>query len=143
MAGHEPAAGTDSDIEYELERTTRLRGFRYGIHEFLAAVDLDGLRRTNDRMEREYTNKESSLIDRKTMELLIIAANVAQGDVVSHLQIHLHAATRAGATEDELLEVLTFLMPWISLPRYAIGLEAWRGLFRPDLPTIDRVAELR
>ena len=133
---------SDSEKEEELQRTTRLRGFRYGVHDFQAEVDLDGLRRRNDSVEREYTGNPTSLIDRKTKELLIIATNVAQGDIISHLQIHLHAAHKAGASPEEILEMLFFLAPWMSLPRHTIGLEAWRTMFRPDLPTIDRVVEL-
>ena len=36
-----------AEKQAELERTTRLRGFRYGLHDFEAEVDLDGLRRRN------------------------------------------------------------------------------------------------
>lgn len=129
--------------EAELERTTRLRGFRYGIHDFQAEVDLPALKRRNDRVEREYTHPETSHLDRKTKELLIIATNVAQGDLVSHLMIHFHAAHKAGATPEEMLEMLFFLQPWMNLARHATGLEAWRAMFRPDIPTIDRVVELR
>jgi hypothetical protein len=33
--------------EAELERATRLRGFRYGLHDFLAALDLHALKAVN------------------------------------------------------------------------------------------------
>jgi hypothetical protein len=38
--------------EAELERTTRLRGFRYGLHDFLAAVDLHGHCQLNAKLSR-------------------------------------------------------------------------------------------
>lgn len=127
----------------ELERTTRLRGFRYGLHDFEAEVDLDGLRRRNDHVERNYTEPRDAKLTRKMRELLIIAANVAQGDTVAHLQVHLHAARQAGASPEEILELLSLLEPWLAQPRHATGLEAWRATFRPDIPPIDRVVELR
>ena len=82
--------------EAELERTTRLRGFRYGLHDFLAELDLNALKAVNDHVEANYVNE--SLLDRRTKELLIMVACVAQGDLVSHLQTHIHAAHKAGAT---------------------------------------------
>ena len=81
--------------------------------------------------------------DRKTKELLIIVACVAQRDMVSHLQIHMHAAHKAGATPEEILEVLNLVGDWIGSVAKLVGLEACRATFRPDLPTIDRVVELR
>jgi len=90
--------------ERELERVTRLRGFRYGLHDFLAELDVNALKAVNDHVEATYLNE--SLLDRKTKELLIMVACVAQGDLVSHVQIHMHAAHKAGATTKEIMEVL-------------------------------------
>ena len=127
--------------ERELERVTRLRGFRYGLHDFLAELDVNALKAVNDHVEATYLKE--SLLDRKTKELLIMVACVAQGDLVSHVQIHMHAAHKAGATPEEIMEVLDLVGGWIGNVRKAKGLEAWRATFRPDIPTIDRVVELR
>jgi len=127
--------------ERELERVTRLRGFRYGLHDFLAELDLNALKSVNDHVEATYLKE--GLLDRKTKELLIIAACVAQGDLVSHVQIHMHAAHKAGATTEEIMEVLDLIGGWTGSVNKAKGLEAWRATFRPDIPTIDRVVELR
>ena len=127
--------------EAELERVTRLRGFRYGLHDFLAELDLNALKEVNDHVEATYVNE--SLLDRKTKELLIMVACVGVGDLVSHLQIHMHAANKAGATPEEIMEVLNLVGGWTGNVHKVIGLEAWRATFRPDIPTIDRVVELR
>jgi alkylhydroperoxidase/carboxymuconolactone decarboxylase family protein YurZ len=129
------------DKQAELERVTRLRGFRYGLHDFLAEVDLEGLKKVNDHVEAEYVNP--SLLDRKTKELLILATCIAQKDEVSHLQIHVHAAVKAGATQEEIWEAINLIGGWSGSVARAKGLEAWRATFRPDLPTIERVVELR
>ena len=130
-----------TDLERELERTTALRGFRYGLHDFVAAVGgVEALKHHNDNTEANYLKE--GLVDRKTKELLIIVACVASGDLVSHMQIHMHAAHKAGATPEEIMEVLNLVGGWIGI-RKAVGLEAWRATFRPDIPTIDRVVELR
>ena len=130
-----------TEKEAELERVTRLRGFRYGLHDFLAELDLNALKEVNDHVEATYVNE--SLLDRKTKELLIMVACVGVGDLVSHLQIHMHAANKAGATPEEIMEVLNLVGGWTGNVRKTIGLEAWRATFRPDIPTIDRVVELR
>ena len=92
-----------TEKEAELERVTRLRGFRYGLHDFLAELDLNALKEVNDHVESTYVNE--SLLDHKTKELLIMVACVGVGDLVSHLQIHMHAADKAGATPEEIMEM--------------------------------------
>ena len=54
----------------------------------------------------------------------------------------MHAAHKAGATPEEIMEALKLGGGWVGI-RKAVGLEAWRATFRPDIPTIDRVVELR
>ena len=131
----------DRELEEELERTTALRGFRYGLHDFVGALGgAEALKRHNDNTEANYLKQ--GIIDRKTKELLIIVACVAGGDLVSHIQIHMHAAHKAGATPEEILEALNLVRGWIGIGG-AVGLEAWRATFRPEIPTIDRVVELR
>jgi len=127
--------------EEELERVTSLRGFRYGLHDFLAEWDLDALKAVNDHVEANYLNQ--SLLDRKTKELLIIATCISEGDWVSHIQIHMHAAHKAGASPEEIMEAINLIGAWTGSVNRAKGLEAWRATFRPDIPTIDRVVELR
>ena len=130
-----------TDLDRELERTTALRGFRYGLHDFVAAQGgAEALKRHNDNTEANYL--KPGLVDRKTKELAIVVACVASGDLVSHVQLHMHAAHKAGATPEEIMEALKLVGGWIGI-RKVVGLEAWRATFRPDIPTIDRVVELR
>ena len=131
-----------NDIERELERTTRLRGFRFGLHDFVAHVSgAEALKKINDHSEANYL--KAGLLDRKTKELVTIAACVARQDMVSHIQLHMHAAHKAGATPEEILAVLDRVGNHIGNVAKCVGLEAWRVTFRPDIPTIDRVVELR
>src|SRR4051812_26874130 len=130
------------DIERELERASKLRGFPYGLHDFLAHVGgADALKKNNDRVEANYLKE--GVLDRKTKELAIIAACVAQKDWVSHIQVHMHAAHKAGASPEEILALVNLISGWVGNVAKMSGLEAWRATFRPDLPTIDRVVELR
>ena len=131
-----------SDMDRELERTTAIRGFRYGLHDFVAqSKGPEALKHHNDNTEANYLKE--GLIDRKTKELMIVVACVSSGDLVSHMQLHMHAANKAGASPEEIMAVLDLVGGWIGNVAKINGLEAWRATFRPDIPTIDRVVELR
>ena len=129
------------DKEAELERVTQLRGFRYGLHDFIAELSVETLKELNDHVEETYIG--TTTLDRKTKELALMVACVSSGDLVSHLQIHMHAANKAGASPEEIMAVLDLVGGWIGNVAKINGLEAWRATFRPDIPTIDRVVELR
>ncbi len=109
--------------------------------DFLAELDVDALKAVNDQVEANYLNQ--SLMDRKTKELLIVATCISQADWISHIQIHMHAANKAGASPEEIMEAINLIGGWTGSVNRAKGLEAWRATFRPDIPTIDRVVELR
>ena len=131
-----------TDIEQELERTVQLKGFRYGLHDFLAQLGGAALlKKHNDNSQANYLKK--TMVDAKTRELLIVVACVAQKDLVSHIQLHMHAARKAGATPEEIMAVLDLVGIFIGGVAKINGLEAWRATFRPDIRTIDRVVELR
>jgi len=131
-----------SDMERELERTTALRGFRYGLHDCVAQhKGGEGLKSHNDNTEANYLKE--GLIDRKTKELAIVVACISSNDLVSHIQLHMHAANKAGASPEEIMAVIDLVGGWIGNVAKIKALEAWRATFRPDIPTIDRVVELR
>lgn len=131
-----------TDMEQELKRTTALRGFRFGLHDFVAKLKgADELKKHNDQTEANYLKK--GLLDRKSKEIAIIATCVALKDSVAHMTCHMHAARNAGLTPEEILEVIELIGGWAGNVAKINGLEAWRATFRPDLPTIDRVVELK
>ena len=126
------------EIELELEKTMQLKGFRHGIHEFLARVQgPEALKKHNDKSKEHYLRQ--GLLDKKTKELLMIVGIVAGRGLISHIQIHMHAAHKAGASPEEILEALNLMRSNLGSLASMAGLEAWRATFRPDIPTIDRV----
>ena len=131
---------TESEKQAEKDRVTRISGFRVGHHDFLAEVDLDALKRRNDRWEAEHG--QQSLLDRKTEELTRIAAYVAMRNPPHHIQIHVHSAQQAGATPEQIYQLIDDVGGWAGGAARQNGMEAWRLVFRPDLPPIERVAEL-
>jgi alkylhydroperoxidase/carboxymuconolactone decarboxylase family protein YurZ len=100
-----------------------------GYHDFLAEVDLEALKQRNDRWEVEH--RHQSLLDRKTEELLRIAAYVAMRNPPHHIQIHVHAATRPGRRQRKLTRSST---AWVAGPAVRSGRMGWRpGGSRSDL----------
>ena len=124
-----------TDLEKELERTAEMRGFRFGMHDFVGhLLGVEALKKHNDNSAGRYLKK--GLLERKTKELAIIAACVALKDNFTHLQCHMWAAHKAGATPEEILELIDLVSQHAGNVAKANGLEAWRILFRPELPTI-------
>jgi alkylhydroperoxidase/carboxymuconolactone decarboxylase family protein YurZ len=131
-----------AEKEQELERTSAARGFRYGKHDFLAELGVEYLKRHNEK--NTYHNPEkTALMGLKTRELVRIAVDVALRAEVPHIQMHMHAAVKAGSTKEEVWELLEYIRGPIGGVTAVRGFEAWRATFRPDIPTIDRVVELR
>ena len=131
-----------TDLEQELKRTTALRGFRFGLHDFVAKLKgADALKKHNDATEANYL--KPGLLDRKTKELVIIATCVALKDSTAHMRCHMHAAKNAGVSPEEILETIELIGGWAGNVAKINGLEAWRETFRPDWPSIDRVVELK
>src|SRR2546429_9538044 len=101
---------TEREKQAEKERVTRISGFRVGYHDFLAEVDLEALKRRNDRWEAEH--RHQSLLDRKTEELIRIAAYVAMRNPPHHIQIHVHSAPKAGAAPAKMSQVAANVGAW-------------------------------
>ena len=130
----------ESEKQAEIDRVTKISGFRVGFHEFLAEVDFEALKKRNDGWEAEHRNQ--SLLDRKVEELIRIAAYVAMRNPPHHIQIHVHSAHKAGATPEEIYHVINNAGGWAGGAARQNGMEAWRLEFRPDLPPIERVSQL-
>lgn len=110
------------------------------MHDFLAEVDFDALKRRNDQWEAEHGAQ--SLEERKREELLSLSAYAAAKASVPHMQIHVHSAHQAGATPQEIYEVINDIGGWSGGDARQNAMEAWRLVCRPDIPTIFRVVEL-
>lgn len=119
-----------------LQATADARGFRYGLHDLLADVNPELLKKLNEWIDAIYLSPK--YLDRKTKELIIVAVCCACHDEVSHLQMHIKAAADAGATKEEILEVINLQSMWAGAIGQMVGLEAWRRAFAPHLPTVLR-----
>ena len=131
---------TEAEKQAEKERVTRISGFRVSAHDFAAEVDLDALKARNNKWEAEHSHLSRE--ERKHEELRRIAGYVAMRNPVYHIQIHVHAAHGAGATAEEIYGVINEAGGWAGGAARQNGMEAWRLVFRPDLPSLLQIVEL-
>src|SRR5687768_16219229 len=131
---------TKKEKKTELKRVTQIGAIRVGLHDFWVEMDFDALRARNDRWEARQ--RKQSRQDRKVEEFIRIAAYVALCHSVPMIQIHVHAAHQAGATPEEIYDVIHNVGNWAGNAAELKGMEAWRLTFRPDIPTLFRVVEM-
>ena len=130
-----------SEKERVLEEAARRWGIRYGLSDLMAEIDLEAVKRVAEGVARDRARP--SPVDWKTKRLIIIAALVDQQAEPHQLQVNMRGAIDAGATKEELLELINLLQPWVGYVSRNKALEAWRMTFRPDIPTINRVIEAK
>ena len=125
----------DAELRAELDRTLKMRGFRYGLHEFVAAVGgVEALREHNGRVSYD----KSTSLDPMTKELIRVAVQATGLYPHEIIMCHMLMAQKHGASLEQIMEVANMA----SGAGRMRGLEAWRRAFRPDVPTIYRVAAL-
>lgn len=62
-----------------------------------------------------YGNEDSTL-DQKTRELVTIGALTVMGNALPQLKLHIESALRCGATQEEIVEVITQMIAYCGFP---------------------------
>jgi hypothetical protein len=136
-------AWTEEEKQAEKERVTRISGFRVAAHDLLAEIDPDALKARNDRWEAEHGKMTRQ--ERMEEELQRAMVYVGAGKAPAHIAIHIHMAHECGATKEYLLNRMLKAAQWGGAAEgHQTALEAWRIVFRPDLPSVfpTRIVEL-
>lgn len=105
-----------------LDKMYAERGYELQYHRILAQFDPDLLKSLNTSYER--LNFESKYLDPKTRELAFIGILATEHEWVG-LPIHFKRALDAGATEEEIMEVICQMLVCIGLPTVLYTLEKW------------------
>ncbi len=116
----------DEEKKY-LQEMARTRGYVLDYHKVLVAEDMPFIRSLNDLLAVSYTDQRR--LDRKTKELIFIAALTALGAAKDHIKTHIEVAKRQGATKEEVLELLEMLALPCGVPKFMLGYEAWTESF--------------
>lgn len=59
---------------------------------------------------------ENNVVDQKTRELATVAALTVQGFSLPQLKVHIKAALHCGATQEELIEIITQMIAYCGFP---------------------------
>ena len=126
------SASLETEKKAMMDRVLKERGFRYGLHKILTEGDWECMQKFEEWVEFVYTKERH--LDRRVKELIITAIILTLRSSAEHVQAHMNAAVRAGATKEELIVVAELVGHWGGTVAFANALECWRQVFAPQLP---------
>jgi len=109
-----------------LDRMVRARGYVLDYHKVLAEQDFETLRAFDAMLEQVYLKERR--LDRKTKELLFVLSLTVLRSERAHIESHIRAALKAGATEGEVLEAIELALPEAGVVAFQHGFDAWRAV---------------
>lgn len=112
-----------------LREVTRKRGYQLPFHALLAQRDPQFLEAYEGLVDSSYA--ASRCLSRKEKELLYVAVLSALNGDPDHIAAHIKAAADAGATREQIFEVLELIMIPAGVTRFMNACAAWRQAF-PD-----------
>lgn len=75
-----------------------------------------------------YGNEDTSL-DQKTRELITVGALTAMGNALPQLKLHIECALRVGATQEQIVEVITQMIAYCGFPSATNAILAAKEVF--------------
>ncbi len=118
----------DDERQAYLQKMEKERGYLLDFHKVLAEEDFEFLKSYDALLQSAYLNTETDT-DRRTKELILIAALVAVRSPSEHIRTHMRTAKQLGATKKEILEVLEMCLPPAGLPAFMEGFAIWREVY--------------
>lgn len=115
---------THDDALAYLNEMVQQRGYVLEFHKGMAAADFPTLQAFNEMLDHVYLSQRT--LDRKTKELIFVSTLTVMRSGKGHIQSHIHAALKAGATPQEILEALEITIPEAGVVAFQAGFEAWR-----------------
>ena len=119
-----------------LQEMAKTRGYVLDYHKVLVAEDLPFMRSLNDFLAVSYTDQRR--LDRKTKELVFIAALTVLCAAKDHIKTHIEVAKRHAATKEEVLELLEMLVLPCGVPKFMSAYEAWTESFTVRRVEVDQ-----
>lgn len=72
---------------------------------------------------------EDSVVDQKTKELCTIAALTVQGFSLPQLKVHVDCGLRCGASKEEIVEIITQMIPYCGFPAATNAIMTAKSVF--------------
>ena len=121
----------DKEGEKLLEEIKVKRGLVLDFHRLLAEEDPRFLRRYEDMVSAAYADLRT--LDKKTKELIFIAALMSLEAEPAHIAAHMRLAIEHGANKKEILEVLECVYPPCGMLRFMNALKAFKqAVLKPE-----------
>jgi 4-carboxymuconolactone decarboxylase len=120
-----------------INRMVSKRGYAQEYHKILVQNDYDVALKANALIEEIYLKER--LIDRKTKELIFIAAQTALRADRRQIQDHIKVALALGVSKEMILEAIELAIPGAGYIAFQQGVLAWQeavGAERAE-PTVD------
>lgn len=124
----------DADKKKYFDEVLKARGFRFGLHQIHAEADWEFIKKFEEWVRYVYLSER--YLDRRVKELVITGVLCALRSPPPHIKTHMRKAVEAGATREEMIEVVELAGHWGGTVAQANGLEAWRLQFEPQMPGI-------
>ena len=106
-----------------IDDMVKRRGYVLDYHKVMAKNDLDFMKAADGIVHAAYLKER--LLDRKTKELIFVVSLTVLGSTKEHIQSHIRAALKVGASSEEILEALEMIFPEAGVVAFQRGLEAW------------------
>jgi 4-carboxymuconolactone decarboxylase len=114
-----------------LKEMMESRGYIFDLHKILAAEDFDFLKKYQEISRIAYTDER--LLDRKTKELIFVAILTIKQSSREHIKTHIEAALKAGASKEEILQVLELTFLPGGAVNFLHAFEAFKEALSPDM----------
>ena len=114
------------------ERVLKHRGFGFGAEKVLAEADWEFAQKLEEWIAFVYLSER--YIDRREKELIIIGIISSLRSPPEIIHAHISAAVAAGATKEEIINIIEFVGQWAGIVARDNSLEAWRRAFAPQMP---------
>lgn len=118
----------NEDAEQALERVRKQRGYVLPVHEAMAELDPEILRRYGDLSSYLLFDSETKALDRKTRALVLVGITTAVRDDREGIEVNAQRALAAGASEREVLEAMMLAALPAGIPAVEYAAKVWKDL---------------
>ena len=119
-----------SEEQRYIDDMARRRGYVLDYHKVMVRQDVEFMKAADHIVDAAYLKPRT--LDRKTKELIFIVSLTVLKAQQEHIVSHIHAALKAGATAQEILEAIEISYPEAGAVAFQWGMEAWRSVVHPE-----------
>jgi alkylhydroperoxidase/carboxymuconolactone decarboxylase family protein YurZ len=116
------------EVEQALNRVRQQRGYVLPVHEMMAELDPELLRRYGDLSAYLLFDDDTKALDPKTRALVLVGITTAVRGDQEGIEVNVQRALAAGATEREVLEAILLAALPAGIPAVEYAARVWQDL---------------